>query len=49
MPLLTVKQYIQAREAYCYNSQGATFQDIEAFGNVIMSSFRVCDVEMALF
>ena len=37
------------KEADWLNSQDATFQDTDAFGNVFTSSFRACDVEMALF
>ena len=37
------------KEADWLNSQNATFQDINALGNIFSSSFRACDVEMALF
>lgn len=36
-------------EAKWLNDQGITFQDTDAYGNIFNSTFRVCDIEMALF
>lgn len=37
------------REASWLNSQGKTFQDVDALGQPFASPFRACDIEMALF
>lgn len=36
-------------EASCLNAQGISFQDVDPLGRPLLSPFRACDIEMALF